>query len=131
MQRILEFLEQAGYYFLATVEGDSPRIRPFGSYLIYDRHLYVCMGDFKDVYRQLMANPKIAIGAIGNDGEWMRITGELVFDDRTEPQQAMYEALPSLHELYDEKGRELKVAYIRSGHVQFYGNPGQSVEYDF
>ena len=131
MQRIFDFLIEAGFYFLATVEGDSPRIRPFGSQLLFEGRLYVCMGDFKDVYRQLMENPRIAIGAIGAEGKWMRMTGELVFDERAEPQQAMYEAIPSLHEIYDEQGRDLKLAYINNGHVQFHETPGLIEEFDF
>jgi len=131
MQRILDFLQQAGFYFLATVEGDAPRIRPFGSSILYDGRLYICMGDFKKVYAQLMANPKVAIGAMGAEGKWMRLTGELVFDDSPEPKEAMYEALPSLHEIYDGQDYELKLAWVANGHAEFCGVPGETEEFDF
>lgn len=131
MQRIIDFLNDAGCYFLATLDGETPQIRPFGSNLLFEGRLYMCMGDFKDVYKQLQANTRIAIAALGADGNWIRISGEAVFDDRPEPVEAMYELLPSLHELYDEQERKLQVCYIKNGHAIFNTADGEQEEFDF
>jgi uncharacterized pyridoxamine 5'-phosphate oxidase family protein len=131
MQRIIDFLNDAGCYFLATADGNVPFIRPFGSNLLFEGKLYMCMGDFKDVYRQLQANPNIAIAALGEEGRWLRISGEVVFDDRPEPVEAMYKLIPTLHQLYDEQGRDLKVCYITNGRAQFNTADGDVEEVEF
>lgn len=131
MQRIIDFLNEAGCYFLATADGNLPCIRPFGSNLLFEGRLYMCMGDFKSVYRQLRANPKVAIAAIGSDGNWLRITGEVVFDDRPEPAAAMYTLIPALHKLYSDQGRELRMCYIKNGRAQFHLAEGVQEEIEF
>ena len=131
MQRIIDFLNEAGCYFLATVDGDLPCIRPFGSNMLFEGRLYLCTGDFKDVFCQLTDNPKISIAAMGSNGNWLRITGEVVFDDRPEPVAAMYKLIPALHKLYDDQGRELKVCYIENGRAQFNLSDGAQEEIEF
>ena len=131
MQRIIDFLNDAGCYFLATAAGDDVSVRPFGSNLLFEGRLYMCTGDFKDVYKQLCANPKIAIAALGEEGKWLRITGNIVFDTRPEPVEAMYRLIPSLKELYDEKERKLQVCYIENGCAQFYSADGEEEEFEF
>ena len=131
MQRIIDFLNDAGCYFLATAVGDGVSVRPFGSNLLFEGRLYMCMGDFKDVYKQLQANPKIAIAALGDEGKWLRITGDVVFDTRPEPVEAMYRLIPSLKELYDEEERKLQVCYIDNGYAQFYSADGEEEDFAF
>ena len=97
MERICKFLKDAGVYYLATVEGDQPRVRPFGTAMVYEGRLYIQTGRVKAVSRQLADNPKAEICAFHN-GTWVRITGELIEDDRVEARKAMLEHIPNCAE---------------------------------
>ena len=99
MQRVADFLKEAQTYYLATVEGDQPRVRPFGTAHIFEDKLYIQTGKVKDVSKQIHANPKVEICAF-KDGKWLRVAGELVEDDRLEARQSMLDAYPSLQGLY-------------------------------
>jgi len=88
MERVAKFLKEAETYYLATVEGDQPRVRPFGTVHIFEGKLYIQTGKVKDVSKQIHANPKVEICAFKN-GEWLRVAGELVEDDRREARQSM------------------------------------------
>ena len=99
MKRVVEFLKEAEVYYLATVEGDQPRVRPFGTAHIFENKLYIQTGKVKDVSKQLLANPKAEICAFKN-GEWIRVAGELVEDDRISARQSMLDAYPSLKNMY-------------------------------
>ena len=83
IEKVTQFLKEAETYYLATVEGDQPRVRPFGTAHLYEGKLYIQTGKVKDVSKQLLANPKAEICAF-KDGEWIRVAGELVEDDRVE-----------------------------------------------
>ena len=102
MERVCKFLKEAGVYYLATVEGDQPRVRPFGTANIFEGKLYIQTGKVKPTSRQLVANPKAEICAFHN-GVWVRIAGELVEDDRVEARKSMLDAYPSLRNMYNEK----------------------------
>ena len=80
MSKIGEFLKEAGVFFLATNDGDQPKLRPLGSFLDKDGKVIFGVGDFKDVYKQLLANPKCEIAACKKDGHWLRYTGKAVFE---------------------------------------------------
>ena len=95
MKKVEEFLKNAETYYLATVEGDQPRVRPFGTIHIFEDKLYIQTGKVKDVSKQLHANPKAEICAF-KDGQWLRVAGELVEDDRLEAKQSMLDAYPML-----------------------------------
>ena len=99
MERVCKFLKEAGTYYLETVEGDQPRVRPFGTAHLFEGKLYIQTGKVKDVSTQIHANPKVEICAYKN-GEWLRIAGELVEDDRREAKQSMLDAYPSLQKMY-------------------------------
>ena len=91
IEKVYNFLKEAQTYYLATVEGDQPRVRPFGTINIFEGKLYIQTGRVKDVAKQLAANPKAEICAF-KDGVWVRVAGELVDDDRVEPKKAMLDA---------------------------------------
>ena len=95
MNTVNDFLKQAGVYYLATVEGDQPRVRPFGTVNIFEGKLYIQTGKKKDVAKQIEADPKVEICAF-KDGKWIRVAGELVEDDRIEAQKSMLDAYPEL-----------------------------------
>ena len=113
MERIVKFLKDAGVYYLATVEGDQPRVRPFGTAHVFEGKLYIQTGKVKDVSRQLLANPKAEICAFLN-GEWIRIAGELIEDDRTEDRQSLLDAYPSLQKMYAADDGNTQVFYFRN-----------------
>ena len=118
MERVCKFLKDAGTYYLATVEGDQPRVRPFGTAHIFEGRLYIQTGKVKPVSRQLMANPKAEICAFHN-GTWVRIAGELVEDDRVEARKSMLDAYPSLRKMYDENDGNTQVFYFRNATATF------------
>ena len=118
MEKVYEFLKKAGTNYLATVEGDQPRVRPFGTVLIYEGKLYIQTGKVKPVARQLKANPKAEICAFV-DGTWLRLYGELVEDDRVEPRKAMLDAYPELRGMYNENDGNTLVLYFRNATATF------------
>ena len=113
MERIVKFLKDAEVYYLATVEGDQPRVRPFGTAHIFEGRLYIQTGKVKDVSKQLMANAKAEICAF-KDGEWIRIAGELIEDDRVEERRSMLDAYPSLQKMYAADDGNTQVFYFRN-----------------
>ena len=114
IEKVCKFLEDSGTYYLATAEGDQPRVRPFGTAMVYEGKLYIQTGKAKPVSRQLSANPKAEICAF-KDGKWIRVSGELVNDDRIEAKQAMLEKYPSLRAMYDPADDNTQVLYFRGG----------------
>ncbi len=99
MQKVCEFLKEAGVYYLATVDGDQPRVRPFGTIHIYEGKLYIQTGKTKDVAKQIAANPKVELSAMKGD-EWIRLCGTLVVDDDVNAQESMLDAYPNLRHMY-------------------------------
>ena len=114
VERVARFLQEAGTYYLATAEGDQPRVRPFGTAHVFEGKLYIQTGKVKAVSRQILANPKVELCAFMN-GEWIRVAGELAEDDRREARQSMLDAYPSLRKMYDEDDGNTQVFYFKSG----------------
>ena len=113
MQKAYDFLKSAGTYYLATVEGDQPRVRPFGTANIYDGKLYIQTGLKKAVAKQLLANPKAEICAF-KGGKWIRIAGELVLDESFEAQKSMLDAYPNLRGRYAENDGNTACFYFKN-----------------
>ena len=111
MHEVYEFLKSAGTYYLATVDGDQPRVRPFGTIDLYDGRLYIQTGKSKDVANQLKANPKIEISAM-LDGRWIRLEAEAVLDDSIEAQVHMLDNYPSLKAMYTPGDGNTEVYYL-------------------
>ena len=118
MQKVYDFLKEAETYYLATVEGDQPRVRPFGTVNIFEGKLYIQTGKVKPVSKQLAANPKAELCAFHN-GTWLRVSGELVEDDRTEAKKAMLDAYPQLRGMYDENDGNTQVFYFKNATAVF------------
>lgn len=112
MNTVNDFLKQAGVYYLATVDGDQPRVRPFGTVNIFEGKLYIQTGLKKDVARQIAANPKVEISAF-KDGKWIRVAGELVLDNRIEAQKSMLDAYPELAGMYQPGDGNTAVYYFK------------------
>ena len=118
MERACKFLKDAGVYYLATVEGDQPRVRPFGTANIFEGKLYIQTGKAKPTSQQLKANPKAEISAFHN-GTWIRVAGQLVEDDRSEARKAMLDAYPNLRQMYHEDDGNTQVLYFKNAVATF------------
>ena len=130
MQRVCEFLKNAGAYYLATVEGDQPRVRPFGTAHIFEGRLYIQTGRVKAVSRQLTENPKAEICAF-RDGVWLRVSGELIEDSREEARKAMLDAYPNLRAMYSENDGNTQVLYFKNATATFSSFSAPAESYQF
>ena len=130
MERVYNFLREAGVYYLATVEGDQPRVRPFGTAHIFEDKLYIQTGKVKPCSKQIKANPKVEISAFHN-GAWVRIAGELAEDDRVEAKKSMLDAYPNLRGMYDENDGNTQVFYFKHAVATFssFGAAPETVEF--
>ncbi len=118
MQKVHDFLKAAGTYYLATVEGDQPRVRPFGTIHLFEGKLYIQTGKVKPVSKQLGINPKAEICAF-KDGVWLRIACELIEDDRVEAKKSMLDAYPNLRDRYNETDDNTQVLYLKNAVATF------------
>ena len=131
MQEVYDFLKNAGTYFLATEDGDQARVRPFGTIDVFEDKLYIQTGKSKDVYKQIVANPKIELSACAGL-DWVRVTATLVPDDRVEPKKHMLDNYPNLRAMYDENDDETIVLYLKDATATFAsltGSPAHTVEF--
>ncbi len=118
MQEVCEFLKKCGTYYLATVDGDQPRVRPFGTIHIFEDKLYIQTGKSKDVSKQIQKNPKVEICGFA-EGKWVRLAGELVRDDRIEAKKSMLDAYPSLQNMYSAEDDNTEVLYFKNATATF------------
>ena len=118
MERTEKFLKEAGTYYLATTDGDQPRVRPFGTVNLFEGKLYIQTGKSKDVSKQLHKNPKAEICAF-KDGEWLRVACELVEDDRLEARVSMLDAYPQLKAMYSADDGNTEVFYMKDATATF------------
>lgn len=118
MERVCKFLKEAETYYLATVEGDQPRVRPFGTAHIFEGKLYIQTGKSKAVSRQLTANPKVEICAFMK-GKWLRVAGELEEDDRVEAKASLLAEYPGLQKMYSPDDDNTQVWYFRNATATF------------
>ena len=113
MEEVLNFLRECGTYYLATVEWDQPRVRPFGTVNIFEWKLYIQTGKSKNVSRQIQANPKVELCWF-RDWKWIRVSGELVRDERVEAKKSMLDRYPELRGMYDENDHNTEVLYFKN-----------------
>jgi len=119
MQTVNDFLKKAGTYYVATIDGDQPRVRPFGTINLFEGRLYIQTGKKKDVVKQINANPKVELSAF--DGEtWIRIAATLVEDNRAEAQESMLSAYPQLRGMYAVNDGNNVVYYFKDATATFY-----------
>ena len=125
MQEVYDFLKKCETYYLATTEGDQPRVRPFATYHIFDGKLYIQTGKSKPVSQQMLKNPKIEICAFG-EGQWIRIEALAIEDDRREAKQSMLDAYPQLKDRYSADDDNTQVLYLKDATASissFAGDP--------
>lgn len=119
MKEVQEFLKNAKVYYLATVDEDKPRVRPFGTAEIFENHLYIQTGKSKSVAKQIEKNPNVEICAF-NEGKWIRVEGKLIADDRVEAKKDMLDKNPELRSMYDENDDNTLVLYFESATATIY-----------
>ena len=130
MQRVLDFLKKAEVYYLATVEGDQPRVRPFGTVNEFEGKLYIQTGKIKPTSHQLAINPKAEICTFAN-GEWIRVECELIEDDRFEAKKSMLDAYPNLRGMYSENDGNTQVLYMQNVKATISGFGKESIVITF
>lgn len=130
MQEVYEFLKKCGTYYLATVEGDQPRVRPFGTIDLFEGKLYIQTGKVKEVAKQMKSNGKIEISGMA-DGKWIRVAAEAVLDERIEAQEHMLEAYPSLKAMYTAGDGNTEVYYLKNAVAQIcsFTEPKKVIEF--
>lgn len=121
MQEVYEFLKACGTYYLATMDdGEQPRVRPFGSYAIYDGKLYIETAHGKPVSHQIDTHPLVEICAFDNQSRWVRIACRLVADESYEAKHAFLEQMPELRDMgYDETGSKMAIYYMQDAEATF------------
>ena len=119
MKEVMDFIKDCGVYYLATIDKDKPRVRPFGTCEIYDNHLYIQTGKSKNVSKQIQKNPNVELCAF-KDGKWIRIEGSLVRDDRIEAKKDMLDKNPNLRNMYNENDDNTEVLYFNGGTATIY-----------
>ena len=118
MEEVYEFLKKCGTFYIATMDGDQPRVRPFGVVNIFEGKLYIQTGKSKNVSKQMQANPKVEISAF-MDGTWIRLEGTVVRDDRREAKASMLDANPMLRSMYSEDDDNTEVLYFDKAKATF------------
>lgn len=114
MKEVYEFLKKCGVYYLATVEGDQPRVRPFGTVDLFEDKLYIQTGKAKSVAKQMKANSKVEISAMSQDGRWIRISAEAVLDENIKAQEHMLDEYPNLKAMYKAGDGNTEVYYLKN-----------------
>lgn len=113
MSKINDFITEAGVFYLATVDGDKPRLRPLGAHMEMDDKVIFGIGDFKDVYKQMVKNPNVEIVACKQDGHWLRYSGKAVFETDEKYAEAMLDGAPHLRKIYNaETGKKMMCFHI-------------------
>lgn len=130
MQKVYEFLKNCGTYYIATVDGDQARVRPFGTINIFEGKLYIQTGHIKDVAKQIAANPKVELCAF-NGSQWIRVAGTLVDDPRVEAKKSMLDANPSLRGMYNENDENTVVFYFTDAKARFCSFTDPEVDVEF
>ncbi len=129
VEKVYDFLSKAKVYYFLTTDGDRPKGRPFGFKYMDGGKLYIGCGTFKNVYKQLVANPKVEIVALA-DGDWLRYDGEAKVVKDAELLAKVYEANPRLRDMYEANGWEMGLFYLENGHAEIRGMMDVKEEFD-
>lgn len=120
MQDVFNFLKENPTFYVATVDGDEPQVRPFGAIDLFEGRFYIQTGNVKNVFQQMKKNPKIAICTVGKNGRWLRISATAVQDDRMDARQHMLDANPGLKKMYAADDGNCEVLYLKDATATFY-----------
>ena len=130
MEEVYNFLKKCGIFYIATIDGDKPRVRPFGVVNIYEKKLYIQTGKIKNVSKQIQTNPNIEIcGYI--DNKWLRVEAKAIRDDKKKKKKSMLDANPTLRSMYDEDDANTEVLYLENAKGTFYSFTEEPREVNF
>ncbi|MBL4930449.1 pyridoxamine 5'-phosphate oxidase family protein [Clostridium paridis] len=124
MEKALEFLKECGTFYIATTEGDQPRVRPFGAVFEHEGKLYIVTNNTKKCFNQMLENPKVEISGMSK-GKWIRLAGEVKHDDRREVKELALETIPSLKNMYSVDDGVFAVLYFTKGTATIYSFKGE------
>jgi len=131
MKTIHKFLQDNQTFYLATIDGDQPRVRPFGAVCLFEEKLYICTNNQKAVYRQMKANPKIEISAAAQNGSWLRLSAKAIADDNPAARQAMLDAVPSIQGMYKADDGIFEVLYLKNATGLICDFDGKAEKHEF
>lgn len=131
MKEVLEFLKKCGVFYIATAEGDQPRVRPFGALHEFEGKIYIITSNQKPVFAQMAKNPKIEICGMVPEGKWIRVEAKAVRDDRIEARESMLEANPSLKAMYSADDGKMEVLYLADAKAVIASFTEAPVSYEF
>ena len=121
MNEILNFITEAGTFYIATTDGAKPKVRPFGFIMEHEGKLYFCTSNEKDVYKQLASNPYCEISTMSKNGQWIRLQGKVVFDSNIAAKAKAFEIMPNLAMIYQSPDNPIfEVFYLSEGEATFY-----------
>jgi uncharacterized pyridoxamine 5'-phosphate oxidase family protein len=126
MNEVLTFLQDNPTFYLATVDGNIPKVRPFGFVMNYENKLHFCTSNQKDVYKQLKVNPQFEVSTTSKTGEWLRLKGKAVFNTNKQSKQAVLDSAPFLSNMYSVDDSIFEVFYIENAEATFYNMKGAS-----
>ncbi len=125
MSEVVKFLSDAGTFYVATVDGDKPKVRPFGLAIEHDGKIYFVTGNKKEVYKQLQTNPYFEVSTTAKDGSWIRLKGKAVFENNIEVKKKAFDIIPALANLYNTPSDPVfEVFYIDEGEASIYSFTG-------
>ena len=130
MEEVYDFLKECGVFFLATEDGEQPRVRPFGAINVYEGKLYIQTGKIKNVSKQMQDNPNVELcGYV--DEKWIRVEGTVVRDERIEAKESMLDANPELKSMYSADDDNTEVLYFANGKATFssFTEPPRVIEF--
>jgi uncharacterized pyridoxamine 5'-phosphate oxidase family protein len=129
MKEVLNFLKETGSFYIATVDGDQPKVRPFAFFMEFEEKLYFATSETRNVYQQLQTNPKFQVSVIGKNMKWVRITGKANFDRRPEVFEAAVAAAPQIfgnHKKNPNPNFKPVFFFVDDGDATFYNNTEQT-----
>jgi uncharacterized pyridoxamine 5'-phosphate oxidase family protein len=124
IQKVCDFLKQCKVYFLATENGDQPRVRPFATVNIFENKLYIQTGKVKNVFKQMKSNPKVEICGLSGD-KWIRVDAKAVEDDNLAASESMLDAYPELKKQYKADDGNTVVLYLKDGTATIFSSTGK------
>jgi len=130
MKEVYDFLKDCGTFYIATVDGNKPKVRPFGVVNIFEDKLYIQTGKVKNVSKQMQKNPNVEICCF-KDGKWLRLEGKVVRDDRREAKASMLDANPVLKNMYSADDDNTEVLYFTDAKGTFYTFTDEPVVVEF
>ena len=129
VEKVNEFLDKAGVFYFLTTDGGQPKGRPFGFHMLVGDKLYFGCGTFKNVFKQLTANPKVEVLAV-NGGDFLRYDGEAKVVKDAALLEKVREAMPQIMAMYDKNGWEMGLFYLENGHAEIRGMMEQKEAFD-